>query len=118
MPNRTCRYCRFSASVKVRNKYGEIVEENYLECQRNPPNHITIQDRSYTAHGFRFPVVNADDSCGEWKSDSVSPEAEARNELRQQLVVAMVAAGSALDPGALWEEASRIADCDPEVNDE
>jgi len=89
-----------------------------LECQRYPPKYITVQERNYTSHGFRSPTVGLDETCGEWKSDSTSPETEARQDLRQQLIVAMVAAGSTLDPGALWEEASRIADCDPEVNNE
>lgn len=108
MPNqyRTCRYCRFSTPI----------EGSTMQCQRYPPKYITVQERNYTSHGFRFPTVGFDETCGEWKDDSTSPEAEARNELRQQLVVAMVAAGSTLDPGALWEEASRIADCDPGVN--
>ncbi len=110
MPKRTCRNCRFSTHVKVRNEYGEIVDGDYLECHRYPPKYMTVQVRS--------PTVGFDDSCGEWKDDSTSPETEARQGLRQQLVVAMVAAGSTLDPGALWEEASRITACDPEVNND
>jgi len=107
MSKRTCRYCRFSTEI----------EGSMLQCCRNPPVVVPVKD-TWRTHGTFWPIVNADDSCGEWKSDSTSPETEARQDLRQQLVVAMVAAGSTMDPGALWEEASRIADCDPEVNNE
>ena len=107
---RTCRYCRFSTPI----------EGNMLQCCRNPPVVIPVPNDTWRTHGTFRPTVNADETCGEWKDDSTSPETEARNELRQQLVVAMVAAGSNMNmnPGALWEEASRIADCDPEVNNE
>jgi hypothetical protein len=109
MSERTCGNCRFSTWVS---------ERGGLQCQRNPPEYYAIQRRDHISHGFFFPTVDADDSCGEWKDDSTSPETEARQDLRQQLVVAMVAAGSNMESRALWEEASRIADCDPEVNNE
>lgn len=108
MSKRTCRNCRFSTPI----------EGSMLQCCRNPPVVIPVPNDTWRTHGTFRPIVNADDSCGEWKDDSTSPEAEARNELRQQLVVAMVAGRADMSFRELWEEASRIADWDPEVNNE
>lgn len=111
MSKRTCLYCRFSTQIGNREGGG-------LQCRRSPPGFISIHNFNSRSHGFFWPTVDADDSCGEWKDDSTSPETEARNQLRQQLVVAMVAGRADLSFRELWEEASRIADCDPEVNDD
>ena len=108
MNKRTCSGCRFWHQSEPTNQNGQ--------CRRYPPAVIM-------SHGLVRPTMAADNSCGEWRDKSITPEQEQRAELVTQFALAIVSTegnitASRWKPATIWRMAAEYADTKPKIGGE
>ena len=110
MSDRTCERCRFWHREELINQNGQ--------CRRYPPSVIM-------PHGLVRPTMAQDNSCGEWRDRSITPEQEQRDELVRRFAVALVGTEWCYNPDArdftpamVWHWAEKLADAEPKIGGE
>ena len=108
MNKRTCQGCRFWHQSESADQNGQ--------CRRYPPAVIM-------PHGLVRPTMAADNSCGEWRDKSITPEQEQRAELVEQFALAIVKCDDnafriRLGPAVVWKLATDYADAKPKIGGE
>ena len=100
---RTCERCRFWHREEPRNQSGQ--------CRRYPPAVIM-------PHGLVRPTMSEDNSCGEWRDKSITPEQEQRAELVIRFALAIVQAESDTGAELVWRWAEEYVDARPKIGGE
>ena len=95
---RTCEQCRFWHRAEPADQNGQ--------CRRYPP-------IAATSHGLVRPTMAENNSCGEWRDKSITPEQERRAELVEQFAVAIVQAESDTGAELVWRWAAEYVDARP-----
>ena len=107
MSDRTCERCRFWHREETTDQNGS--------CRKNPP--------AWSNLGQRRPTTMANNFCGEWRDNSITPEQEQRAELVTRFALAIVASdrdavGGRWKPAAIWRMAEDYVDGRPKSGGE
>ena len=103
MSERTCEQCRFWHRAEPTNQNGQ--------CRRYPPFVIM-------SHGLVRPTMSEDNSCGEWRDKSITPEQEQRAQLVTQFALAIVQCESDTGAELVWRWATEYVDARPKIGGE
>ena len=98
MNKRTCQGCRFWHQSEPADQNGQ--------CRRYPPAVIMV-------HGLVRPTMSENNSCGEWRDESITPEQEQRAELVAQFALAIVQSGADPMTHDVWKWAAEYVDARP-----
>ena len=66
-------------------------------------------------HGLVRPTMAEDNSCGEWRDKSITPEQEQRSELVEQFALAIVQSESDTGAELVWRWAEQYVDAKPKI---
>ncbi len=105
---RTCGGCRFWHREDPISQHGQ--------CRRYPPSAVMPQ-------GLVRPTMPENNSCGEWRDKSITPQQEQRAELVTRFALAIVSsdyddAGARFRPATIWRMAEEYVDARPKIGGE
>ena len=103
MNDRTCGGCRFWYQSEPTDQNGQ--------CRRHPP-------MAVMPHGLVRPTMAEDNSCGEWRDKSITPEQEHRAELVTRIALAIVESGDDIMMHDVWQMAAEYVDAKPKIGGE
>ena len=69
-------------------------------------------------HGLARPTMAEDNSCGEWRDKSITPEQEQREELVERFALAIVESGADPMMHDVWRWAEEYVDAKPKIGGE